>query len=778
MVSSAFVNFDYSQFFESVPAYMYQVEFEGGRPVRTFHSPNCQGILGYSAEEYDQDTGLWFNMIHGLDKAEVREFLRWFHNDAVATSAEITHRIVHKNGSILWVLNKLTKTTDPDTRQTVISGVIIDVTSQKEAEIFLRRSEGKYRRLFENASDMLFTLDSEGKITSVNNATLAILGYERMELIHENIAAITNPEAALELARISAQKYSGYNHSCLIELCLRSKKGVFICVEASISVIYHNETTVEIQVIARDVTARKREIKEKNLLLSRLEERVKELSCLHKVAKILVGPHRNFDHIMNEIVELIPGGWKYPSECCAKILINGYEYKTRNYEPTQWRQSAPIVWAGGGKGMIEVCYLESKPDLDEGPFMIEERNLINSLGALLGSSVDAALAIADVESANTEMIHLIRDAEAAILHAEEAKERAEAASRLKDKFVSLVAHDLNSPFSSIIGLLKMLHEGHFERLTEQQKEIIGKVLGGCENMINMVTELLTISRLRTGLITAMPQFHDIHLITEHVLSTHALSAMQKNIVIHNDIPKDCLIFADLGLFTEALSNLVNNAVKFCRKDDTIRVRMPAGRGCCVTVTDSGIGMDQKTLTQLFRLESKISRNGTAGERGTGLGLSFVMDIMNAHSGTVIVDSRPGLGSEFTLVLPEVSPRILLLSPEPGLADSVREALAAYHVDVHNITFWPIDEDILVDWAPHLAIFDLREGDADRIKMMARFNKHSSRKTIPLLAAGAREAAVCKDVSSIGADDFIRTPFNHAELRIRVKRLLSGGQIMM
>ena len=127
--------------------------------------------------------------------------------------------------------------------------------------------------------------------------------------------------------------------------------------------------------------------KEKNKLLRDMSERIKELNCLYEVSKLIENPDNSLYDIFQKTVELIPPSWQYPEITCARIIFEGKEFKTPNFKETKWKQSSDIRISGKKEGIIEVYYLEEKPESAEGPFLKEERHLIDGLAKQLGSAI-------------------------------------------------------------------------------------------------------------------------------------------------------------------------------------------------------------------------------------------------------------------------------------------------------------------------------------------------------------------------------------------------------
>lgn len=119
-----------------------------------------------------------------------------------------------------------------------------------------------------------------------------------------------------------------------------------------------------------------------------LRERVKELTCLFEISKLVAEPNKSEEKFFSKAVELIPLAWQYPEITCVQIIFESITYSTKNFQETSWRQSADIIVAGKKAGSIKICYLEERPESDEGPFLKEERNLINTIATELGKYIE------------------------------------------------------------------------------------------------------------------------------------------------------------------------------------------------------------------------------------------------------------------------------------------------------------------------------------------------------------------------------------------------------
>ncbi|MBI5637240.1 MAG: PAS domain S-box protein [Nitrospinae bacterium] len=230
-----------------------------------------------------------------------------------------------------------------------------------------------------------------------------------------------------------------------------------------------------------------------------------------------------------------------------------------------------------------------------------------------------------------------------------AKDAAEEATLLKDKFVSLVSHDLKNPLTTMQGYLKILHREHGDMGKNEARSMITGALDASNEMLNVIDVLLDISRIKTGQLRPSAGLTDLHSIAVKAGLAYANYAAGKRVEIKNEVPPKAAVYADEHLLLQVFKNLLSNAIKFCREGGRVRIYLPEPG--TVAVEDTGTGIPPSLLPNIFKYEIKTSICGTAGESGTGLGLPLSCDIMKAHGGDLRVESEVGKGSTFYIVLP-------------------------------------------------------------------------------------------------------------------------------
>ena len=266
---------------------------------------------------------------------------------------------------------------------------IRDMTDILQAEQALLESREEFREIVESAPDAMVIADSEGCIQLVNAETEKLFGYTREELLGQAVEMLV-PEDVRSTHR---KHLAGY----LAEPRVRAagqglephgqrKDGSVFPVEIRLSPL-HTKEGILVSSVIRDVTERKRAERERERLLHRTNKRVKELRCMYGVAES-IRKRETLEQVCEDVVALIPPGWHYPEITRGRIRFDDQEFVSQPFEETEWRQSADIVIGGKPRGTVEVFYLEECPELDEGPFLKEEHDLVDGIARTLSEAME------------------------------------------------------------------------------------------------------------------------------------------------------------------------------------------------------------------------------------------------------------------------------------------------------------------------------------------------------------------------------------------------------
>ncbi len=233
----------------------------------------------------------------------------------------------------------------------------------------------------------------------------------------------------------------------------------------------------------------------------------------------------------------------------------------------------------------------------------------------------------------------------------------EKANETKDKFFSIIAHDLKSPFSSILGFSELLHENFEEFDVTEQKEFINHIFQSARNTYKLLENLLLWSRSQRGRIDFKPEKENLYLLIVETIKILDQTAASKSITLKDDIPEDIFVYADIDLFSTILRNLVSNAIKFTPKGGEVTITARSASDdenqhyTEISVKDTGVGISQEKQSLLFKISKNITANGTENETGTGLGLILCKEFVEMHNGKIWAESEPGKGSTFCFTLP-------------------------------------------------------------------------------------------------------------------------------
>lgn len=354
-----------------------------------------------------------------------------------------------------------------------------------------------------------------------------------------------------------------------------------------------------------------------------LGERVKELTCLYGIAQVAHRPGISLQETLQGIVELLPPAWQYPEIACARIILDGRSYTARGFRDGSHRQAADLMVAGARRGVIEVVYTRDKPEFAEGPFLKEERSLIDTVAR------EVALIIERRE-------------------AEDYKSRLQDQLRHADRLATIgqlaagVAHELNEPLANILGFAQLAKKA--PKLPASAARDLEKIVVTCLHAREIIQKLLIFSRQTPPLKTQV----DLNQVVEDGLGFLESRCAKAGIEVVRELASELpLISADPSQLDQVLVNLVVNAVQAMPEGGKLTIRTATGKQfVSLIVEDTGIGMTgevrQKIFVPFFTTKDI--------DQGTGLGLAVVHGIVSSHGGSIRVDSEPGRGTCFEIQL--------------------------------------------------------------------------------------------------------------------------------
>jgi signal transduction histidine kinase len=355
-----------------------------------------------------------------------------------------------------------------------------------------------------------------------------------------------------------------------------------------------------------------------------LQERVKELTCLYNISDISSDLTKPLENILRNVVKVLPPAWLYPEVAEARISFSNKCYSTPDFKETPQIQSAEFYVNGKEKGKIEIVYLENMPESDIGPFLNEERDLIETVAKKVRFIIERKYTEIEKTNLEDQLRHADRLA-------------------LLGKLVASVAHELNEPINNILGFSQLVKKN--PSLPKQAAKDIDKIEKSSLYIRNIIKQLLTFARLvptQNKLINFNDVIKDLLPFLE---SRCRKEGIELQIRLSENLPA---IFADHAQMTQTLLNLAQNAIQALSKGGKLLIcTLCTGNDILLIVEDTGIGMNEEIQKQIFL---PFFTTKEAGE-GTGLGLSVVHGIVNSHGGSIQFRSQAGKGTRFEVRFP-------------------------------------------------------------------------------------------------------------------------------
>lgn len=554
---------------------------------------------------------------------------------------DMEYRLRHADGEYRWIRDLGTPNYAGSGEFVGYIGHCLDITAHKNAENALRESQALYQSFVENMPAGVFRKNQEGRFIFVNSMFCRLKGLKMEEVLGKTAGEVYNPNGAGSDDLITRQyQYAvkGDEHHAAI---LRTGKSIEIeesypDPDGSVQhlhvikspVISADGVVVGSQGILFDITRRKKA--EEALRNSEnkyrmhiqmtplatieydLEARITSWNPAAEqvfgfTAEEAIGQHTNIIVPEEEVAHI--------NFLIKEVVFKGGAAKNTNQNLTK-------------SGKIITCEWYNSP-------------LFGSDGKLSGM---AAFAIDITERKAAELA--LRESEA----------RFRELNAAKDKFFSIIAHDLKSPFNAILGFsdLLVLHTKAKEyNEVEQYAEMIQQ---SALRATELLGNLLEWSLFQTGRMSFKPGPIDIGTAIRETLTLLKDSSRQKNIGLAVDLPSALVVTADKNMISVVLRNLISNAVKFTYPGGQIVVSaIRTKTELVIKVKDSGVGIREGDLDKIFRIDENFSTPGTSNEKGTGLGLVLCREFVEKHQGRIWVTSEPGNGSEFCFTIPYVTP---------------------------------------------------------------------------------------------------------------------------
>jgi PAS domain S-box-containing protein len=506
-----------------------------------------------------------------------------------------------------------------------VAVIFENITQHKILQRALKQSERRYRDLVELSQELIWTVDTQGIITFINQSSQQFYGYEPSEIIGRHFSDMIMPESIDENLDLFHEVKLGRSISNW-EAPVRHKDGRTVHVLCNINVqLDENGNACNLIGTSVDITERKnkeRQLKREHALLSAmlevaidgiliLDEEKKVISYNQRFAEIWGFPQ---DRLLSndEMIGLVLPKLKHPAEFLSRIEKNLIDNLTTVRDELQLkdgrvfdRYSAPIISAEG-------------------------------------TQYGRVIYIRDI----TERIRFERELSSA-------RDRALEATRMKSEFLANVSHEIRTPMNGVLGMTSLLMR---TELSAKQTKYAKSIEESAEALLNVINDILDFSKIEAGKLSLDIAEFDLSASIENCLSVFAGLIREKGLRARLNLPRRLpKVSGDEGRIRQVLVNLIGNAVKFTKEgrievDLSVIDQTEDSLSFRISISDTGPGIDPADYTKIFEPFSQLDGSVTREHDGTGLGLAISKQIVELMGGQIGIESKLSKGSTFWFTL--------------------------------------------------------------------------------------------------------------------------------
>ncbi|NVO02477.1 MAG: PAS domain S-box protein, partial [Bacteroidetes bacterium] len=574
-------------------------------------SPSIERISGYSREELIGKPVQSF-----YENANDRDlFLMEISKNGFVKDYEV--KLISKNGESKWVSLNANLVPSSDNKLRYIEGFITEINDRKKLELSLR----KMAHAVEQSPASIVVTDVDGNIEYVNPKFTEVSGYSEKEVLGKNPRILgSGLTPRMVYCELWETLKAGFEWKG--EFSNRKKNGDIYIESASISPIIDEFGKIT------NFVAVKEDITERKLAENILEEKEEFYHAIFDrsgAIKLLIDP------VTFKIIDGNPAAEEYYGYSHDQ-LIDLKIIDINILDPEKIAEEMQKAISG------EKRYFNFKHKLANGE--IREVEVYSSKIVLRGKPLLYSL------------IHDITERKFAELQIKKYADELKTAVATKDKFFSIIAHDLKSPFNAIIGFSDLMEMDYKNKDFSNFELYLDSISKSSKSAFNLLETLLEWAMTQSRRIKYLPKRINLSSKIKENTEFAEMQASKKNIDLSINIQNDLFVFADKYMLNAILRNLISNAIKYTyQKGSVIISAIPKNSFVQVAVKDTGIGIPKKFIDQLFKIEKKSSTPGTEKETGTGLGLILCKEFVESNGGEIWVETEEGKGSTFFFTLP-------------------------------------------------------------------------------------------------------------------------------
>ncbi len=346
----------------------------------------------------------------------------------------------------------------------------------------------------------------------------------------------------------------------------------------------------------------------------------------------------------------------------------------------------------------------------------------------------------------------------------------------KDRFISIVSHDLRSPFATLLGFTDILLQER-DLPEAEMVEYLTYIHEAAKTQLSLINQLIDWSRLQTGRLK--PEFARINLkmLIQNIANNWLEEATRKRVDIKLDVPAEISITADERLISQALSNFMSNAIRFSEEGKVITISAGKFKKGIIEIVfkDEGVGIAEENHSKLFNINEKFCLPNTKGEKGSGLGLAIAKEIIDKHRGEIWLYSKLNEGSEFHFTLIEATNTIMIVEDDAAVRALYKHKI---HESIPNVELILADNgyhaiSLIIDELPSMIITDHDMPFMNGMQLIEAIRKKDISYSVPIIVISAKLNDEIKNkYLQIGVGDVINKPVDLDELIRIIKKTLS------
>lgn len=515
----------------------------------------------------------------------------------------------------------------------LLQATVRDVTTKMKNEQLLIESENHLRTLIQTEPECIKQVNKKGELLEMNPAGLAMIEADNLQqVLGLNVLNLIEPEYKKAFNDLNKNVFNGKSSKLIFRL--KGLKGSYRWLETN-AVPFRNNAgdIISHLAITRDITDKK--IAEEEL--QKTKDNLQAIIDNTEIGYVLLSADLDIIYANEKSKQIAQLEHGY-------TFINGDSYYNY-FEKDKVKKLNKILKTvfSGQKYEYEIQF-NKEIKKNSRWYFIKYIPSVNSFNKVNGIIVS----LADITSQKKNERKLSQS----LKQIEITNNKLESIIKEKDKFFSIIAHDLKSPFSGFLGLTN-LFSTEITKLTVNELIEYSKSLNySAENLFKLLENLLEWSMLHRGMKHFSPEILPLNYIINNNLDLIDAKAKIKEIKLINKIEIEFQIFADTQMLNGIIRNLLSNALKFTPRGGSIEIdAIDISNKIRVSIKDNGIGMNKLMLSKLFNIGEKTSRNGTEDESSTGLGLLLCKEYVEKHKGTIWVESTVGIGTTFYFTIP-------------------------------------------------------------------------------------------------------------------------------